>query len=115
MGAANPDMHRTETAAAPPGVWRRRLSRLLSVVRLEAIVALLVNFIQRFDHGINQPAVDGLWLLALLVWGSEVWAHSGKPFIGVRMQWRDVRLIAGILVLFAAAWLPFYDNWRWAY
>jgi hypothetical protein len=27
----------------------------------------------------------------------------------------DILAIAIILPIFAAAWLPFYDNWRWAY
>ena len=29
--------------------------------------------------------------------------------------WRDLFPIAVILPVFIAAWLPFYDNWRWAY
>jgi hypothetical protein len=27
----------------------------------------------------------------------------------------DVVPIVGVLIVFAAAWIPFYDNWRWAF
>src|SRR5262245_30890361 len=95
------------TPRAPALGWRL----LLSIGRLAGIAALLITFVRSFNHEINQPLVDGFWVLALLLWASEVKAHSTRPFVGVRIKWADARLILGILVVFAAAWLPFYDNW----
>jgi hypothetical protein len=95
-------------ARSSPRAW-------LTYVRLVGVIAALVAFLWLFDTSRNQPLVDGLWALALILWVRDVKARSRGPLIGVRPQWGDILPVAVILPVFAAAWLPFYDNWRWAY
>jgi hypothetical protein len=72
-------------------------------------------FLWFFDPERDQRLVDALWPLAALFWGVFLKLVGRGPFLGVRPRLRDVWPIGLILPLFAAAWLPFYDNWRWAY
>ncbi|MFI5397545.1 MAG: hypothetical protein ACHQ9S_18570 [Candidatus Binatia bacterium] len=73
---------------------------------------LLTVFVATFDPNVNRWPVNFTWLAALLVWTFGVgWAD--RPG---RNRGRD-RKYAWPFVLFvpvfAALWLPFYDNWRW--
>jgi hypothetical protein len=103
------DIEQSETAGNPTRrAW-------LTYVRLGGVLASLGLFLWLFDAARNQLLVDGLWVVALILWAMEVKARSHGPLVGARPQWADVWPIAVILVIFSAAWLPFYDNWRWAY
>ncbi len=97
----------TSVARSPRG-W-------LTCLRLGGMVAALGLFLCFFVASQNQLLVDGLWVLALVLWALEVRTRGHAPLLGVRPQRADILPIAIILPIFAAAWLPFYDNWRWAY
>jgi hypothetical protein len=88
---------------------------VLSIVRLLAAAVCLGVFLWFFDDKRPQLLVDGLWVLAILLWGSEVWSRSARARLRLRPRSGDVWSIAAILATFIVAWLPFYDNWRWAY
>src|SRR5207248_2558486 len=65
-----------------------------------------------FDPSRTQWAVDGAWALALVLWTVGT-AHGSAGW-----RWPSAGALwplGALLVLFAAAWLPFYDNWRWAF
>jgi len=59
--------------------------------------------------------VDALWLLAIVFWCEAVREPDTRflPLIGLHRG--DLRPISALLLVFATAWLPFFDNWRWAY
>jgi hypothetical protein len=86
--------------------------RLVSTLRLAGVGVSVVAFILLFKPSVSRPLADALWLLALGLWVSEIRSRSGRL---LRMNRRDLLPILAILPIFAAAWLPFYDNWRWAY
>ena len=103
------DSEHRETAGDPARrAW-------LSYVRLGGVLVSLALFLRYFDASQNQLLVDGLWVVALILWGMDVKARGHGPLLGVRPRWADVWPILVILVIFTAAWLPFYDNWRWAF
>lgn len=92
-----------------------RWSRLLLAVCLVSIVASLVMFRRLFVHDRPQLLVDGLWLLAILLWVAVVRLMGGGLRFGLTVRRAEVWPIALLVLVFAAAWLPFYDNWRWAF
>ncbi len=75
----------------------------------------LLLFLWRFNAAQNQLLIDSLWVVALILWVLDVKARSHGPLVGVQPHWADVWPIVAVLVIFTVAWLPFYDNWRWAY
>jgi heme/copper-type cytochrome/quinol oxidase subunit 4 len=95
---------------------RRSLAaRLVSKGRLAAIGVAVALFMVRFKPSESRPLADAVWLLALCLWVSEVRARNGHRLLTLRWQRRDVLPIAVLLMTLVVAWLPFYDNWRWAY
>jgi hypothetical protein len=84
-------------------------------LRVGTLVASLGLFIFWFDPSQIQWLVDGLWLLAVVLWVWEIRRLCGGPLLDRHPTRADVVPIAVTLGVFAAAWLPFYDNWRWAY
>ena len=88
--------------------------QVIRYVRLVLLAVALGLFCEYFTPGADQRLVDGLWLLALGLWISEVWA-SGGTLSRPRLAWADVWPIGALLLLLVIAWLPFYNNWRWAY
>jgi hypothetical protein len=84
-------------------------------VRIAVLVALLVSFGVWFQPNAKQWLVDSCWLFAVGLWVYEVRQISGAPLLDAQVSRREVAPIAVLIVFFTAAWLPFYDNWRWAY
>ncbi len=84
-------------------------------VRIALLVTFLALFAVWFQPYASQLLVDGLWLAAVALWVFEVRQAGSTPFFGFKVSRRDVAPIAVLILLFACAWLPFYDNWRWAY
>jgi hypothetical protein len=84
-------------------------------VRIALLVTLLVLFGVWFQPYTRQWLVDALWLTAVAIWVFEVKQLATKPLFGFRVSRQDVVPIALLVVVFVCAWLPFYDNWRWAY
>ncbi len=87
----------------------------LSWVRRAAGVALLLSFVHWFHPAKRQDLIDLLWIGALGVWVWEVRSWNRGPLMSARPRRADIALITGIIGVFCIAWLPFYDNWRWAY
>jgi len=87
----------------------------MTYVRCGAVIGFVALFLWYFDSATNQPLVDSCWVLAIVVWGLQVKALSPAPWLGIRPRRADLVPLVLILAIFAAAWLPFFDNWRWAY
>jgi hypothetical protein len=75
-------------------------------------ITLAVLFARLFDPLTPRWWVDAIWLAALAVWSGTVWTLRPR---GRRWQPRNAIPLAILLVVFCAAWLPFFDNWRWAF
>ena len=88
---------------------------LIRYTRRAGFVLSLVAFAHWFDPERAQWLIDGLWVLAIGLWVAEVQSISANSLLPRRIQSGDVWPIVGLLVVFAAAWLPFCTNWRWAY
>jgi hypothetical protein len=84
-------------------------------VRAVALIAALGLFAHWFDPETPQWLVEALWLGALGLWVRVVKDLSGGRLLDLHLERREVAPIVVVTVLLAAAWLPFYDNWRWAY
>jgi len=97
------------TGGQPLWQWVLRVSGLLS------IIACVAFFVRYFDHETPQLYVDGLFLVAIILWVTIVASFERGPLLGITVSRADLWPLVLILVTFAAAWLPFYDNWRWAY
>src|SRR6266542_1152830 len=89
----------------------RLLGYALPVGPLIAL-GLFVHWFEPFRVG---WLVDGLWLLAQILWVLTIRISSGPIFPETRPSWLDLLPIAIILLVLVPTWLPFYDNWRWAY
>lgn len=93
------------------GAARRR--RTACVVGTIAALSLL-GFLRQFDWQEAQYG-DALWFLAIGAWVTSVclWPQPGRSV----WPWRagDAAPIGAFLLVFVCAWLPFYDNWRWAF
>lgn len=100
-----------EEGTAGRSVWRR----IFGGLRLIAPAVPLAFFATRFNPDVHQPLVDGVWLLAIALWVGEIWLRSRRPLLDVGPSRRDVLTFVAMMAVFVALWLPFYDNWRWAY
>lgn len=89
-----------------------------SIVSLAAFVlaiASAVAFVRFFDFHEAQYS-DLLWLAGVVLWAIAVRSATSRPVSGEPLvRPRDFGFLVVFLPLFAACWLPFYDNWRWAY
>jgi hypothetical protein len=83
--------------------------------RLALIPIALGLFCKLFNPAADQRWVDGLWLVAVLLWIVEVRHLAGGSLPPPRVAWADAWPIAVLILLLATVWLPFYNNWRWAY
>lgn len=105
-----------DIASAQPQTPPLRRSRwVVRALLLAAAAGGVLGFLQRFDHGVNQLDVIGLWLMPLGAWVWFVSTLGTAPMFGLRWRPADYWPLAVLLPLFACCWLPFYDNWRWAY
>jgi hypothetical protein len=75
-------------------------------------ITLAIVFAWLFDPFTLRWWVDAIWLAAVAVWSGTVWTLRTR---GARWQPRNAIPLAILLVIFCAAWLPFFDNWRWAF
>jgi hypothetical protein len=71
-------------------------------------------FLQTYDYSRAQW-MDGLWFVAIMLWVALVGSFEPEPLLEMRVTRAELGPLAVILAIFAAAWLPFYDNWRWAF
>lgn len=94
---------------------RSRGAIAATILRLLAIVASLSLFTYTYEWSQPQVFAPCLWVAAILILAWELRARFGSLAAGLRPAQRDVAIVAGLLALFALCWLPFYDNWRWAY
>lgn len=94
---------------------RSHVSTYATILRLLAIVVSLTLFTVHYEWSQPQVLVPSLWIAAILLLAWEVRARCGPLAAGLRPSRRDVAVIAALIALFALCWLPFYDNWRWAY
>ena len=90
-------------------------ARLVRWGRLAGLAGALVMFLLLFQPERDQRLVDALWLIALLLWASEIRSRAGGRLLDLELRRADVLPMVVILPIFAAAWVPFHDNWRWAY
>lgn len=79
------------------------------------LTAAMAVFYLRFEPGLVQWGVDALWVLGLVFWIVLVRQLGGDRLLGAWPSREKVWPLAVFLLLFAIAWLPFYDDWRWAY
>lgn len=105
-------------------VLTTRREWFLSTLPGTGAVILLLAFAVLFRPAVPQLGVDLLWLSAVGLWILQVWVWQRQEEVipyGVRRagQGRQVMRaagpFAGFALIFSACWLPFYDNWRWAY
>ncbi len=74
---------------------------------------LLAVFVATFDPYVNRWLVNFAWLGALLSWALGIsMGEAPARSRGARTKHLWTFLVFGCA--FAAVWLPFYDNWRWA-
>jgi hypothetical protein len=92
---------------------RARRGAQIVCVTVAALAA--VTFLIYFDQSRAQIWVDSLWLLALVLWTRAVFLQpsTARPTAVLRVA--DLWPLAVVVPLFALCWLPFHDNWRWAY
>ena len=90
---------------APGIVWARYRRPIL-------LLALVVIFAATFDPEVNRWFVNFTWLAALGIWAGIVWRSDG-PSPASRLKGKYVWPFLLFVPVFAAVWLPFYDNWRW--
>jgi len=75
--------------------------------------ALLVYFVATFNPDVNRWSVTFTWLAALLSWAFGIW-RSDPPAKDGHFDRRHIWVLVPFVLIFAATWLPFYDNWRWS-
>lgn len=101
-------------ASRDPFLEPGRLRRWTAGSFLLAAVLFQFAFLQTFDW--HEPQwTDATWFAALASWVGAVLASS--PRATEPLPWRraDFAPLVLLLLVFAACWLPFYDNWRWAF
>ncbi|HUI27466.1 MAG TPA: hypothetical protein VL403_15395 [Candidatus Kryptonia bacterium] len=86
----------------------------VAVAGIVAAWTLFALFAFEFQPWVVAWGVDGLWLGAIVTFAFAIRRLSGS-LLPVHPRLRDVLLPAVLLAVFAVCWLPFYDNWRWAY
>jgi hypothetical protein len=91
-----------------------RLLLMMRYLRLGLLVGSLVLYVRWFDPKEVQWLVHMLWLLAVGLWVIEVRHLSGGRLLNLSIGRAEVAPIVVTLIIFAACWLPFYNNWRWA-
>lgn len=94
---------------------KRILLWISQLILLAVVVMCIGSFVTSFDFNDKGWVFVGLWAGSLIAWAAFIRSFNDGPFLGVHPRWRDYRPLALLLPLFAAGWLTFYDNWRWAY
>lgn len=99
---------------SPPSDSSVRVDRASVGGALGALI-LFALFVGFFRPGYVQWGVDSLWVATLVLWGATIRRISGTTLLRSWPSARGLVLLGALLAIFAACWLPFYDNWRWAY
>lgn len=102
---------------APTNRLERRSGFFRLLVPAAALLAtgLLATFVVFFDPTRRQPLVEWAYYSAVLVWILSVRICHGSVWPRGTFGVKDSLLLGGFLALFAACWIPVYDDWRWAY
>ena len=82
---------------------------------LFASSASALGFVVSFRPEACQWGVVALWVASIVLW--FVWLglrRRGAP-AALGFRWQDGMALILLLTVFAAAWLPFATNWRWAF
>lgn len=77
--------------------------------------AAFAYFVSAFDPHKVQWGVESTWVLSIFLWFLCIRAAAPRPMLGLELRASDFVPLAVIIPCFVAAWLPFYDDWRWAY
>jgi hypothetical protein len=88
-------------------------SRLTRYVWIILPFPLLMCFVITFNPDVNRWLVTFTWLAALLSWAFGIW-RSDPPAASGRINRGHVWVLVAFVAVFAATWLPLYDNWRWS-
>lgn len=78
-------------------------------------LAFMVAFAREFRYDRPQTLIDSFWVASMLLWAIDIWVRDRRPPATARLSRADLVPIALLLAVYVPAWLPFYDNWRWAY
>lgn len=100
------------SGAGARSVLSRPRAQVVCVVGAALAMGLFVRY---FDFQVAQARIDGLWLVSLLLWLSAVFLQQPPERLPPVLRVRDLWPLGVLFPVFAACWLPFYDNWRWAY
>lgn len=73
---------------------------------------LLAVFVVTFDPNVNRWPANFAWLAALLIWAFGV-GRADRPGRNGSFDRKYAWPFLLFVPVFAALWLPFYDNWRW--
>ncbi|HYD47598.1 MAG TPA: hypothetical protein VEB21_04590 [Terriglobales bacterium] len=79
-----------------------------------AAIFCAAAFVIHFDFHLPQ-ATDALWLAALALWAAAVRSSAERSAVALLPPRGELVPLALVLPVFAACWLPFHDNWRWAF
>lgn len=96
----------------------KRGTAILRLYQVAVIVTMLVcswYFVISFEQGVPQLFVDLVWVAALISWVIFALTLRRDPPLTMRIRWPNVWPIILLVAVFFVCWLPFYDNWRWAY
>lgn len=88
--------------------------RGLAVVLAAAAFACSGTFLYWFTFEEAQNT-DWLWLAGIVLWSVAIWVSTRASDAKAIFEAKDWTPLVAFLAVFAACWLPFYDNWRWAF
>lgn len=94
---------------------RRAILLIARVLFFLALIACVATFLDTFRYDVNQHSDYALWIGGVIAWALFLSTFGDAPMFGLRPRWQSIWPLLFLMVAFAACWLPFYDNWRWAY
>jgi len=104
-----------ESVPAERAERRLRLSRRLVPGVAVLVTVLLAVFAVYFNPARRQPLVEWLYYGSVLVWMLAIRVCYGTVWRRGTFGLLDAVLLGAFLVVFSACWIPYYDDWRWAY
>ncbi len=88
---------------------------LPDALRLGGAALCVFAFLWTFEPSVHAWTPVLAWLAAIALCGGQARAWLGPAERRDGFDACDRRLLLAFLALFAACWLPFYADWRWAY